>query len=188
MKKEIRISGQGGQGIILASIILAEASGIYDGKFVVQSQVYGAAARGEISKADVIISDSEIYFPEVLYPDVLVALSEESYKNYSLNVKPEGMIFIDDFYVRNFENKENVFPFPFLDISMKIMGKKISMNIASLGGLSGLTDCVRFDSLESVIRKRFKGDILEKNLLVLKEAYEFGKRKMLELKMGGKNG
>jgi len=59
MKYSVRLTGSGGQGIILASIILAEAAGIYDGKNVVQSQVYGAAARGEISKADVIISDEE---------------------------------------------------------------------------------------------------------------------------------
>jgi len=99
MKYSVRLTGSGGQGIILASIILAEAAGIYDGKNVVQSQVYGAAARGEISKADVIISDEEIYFPEVRMPDVLLTLTQESYNEFTKTVKDETKVIIDEFGV-----------------------------------------------------------------------------------------
>ncbi len=187
MKVEVRISGQGGQGIILASIILAEAAGIYDGKYVIQSQVYGAAARGEISKADVIISDEEIFFPEVLHPDVLVALSEESFKAYSKALLPTGIVVIDSFYVRNYENREGLFVFPFFEISMRITGKRISANIASLGAISGLTSCVELSSLERAMKNRFDSDMYQKNIEVLRESYNLG-LKAKELSYGGKNG
>ncbi len=81
-RTEIRLAGEGGQGMILAGIILAEAAAIYDGKNAVQTQSYGPEARGGASKSEVVISASEIDHPEVLEADVLVALSKEAFKKF----------------------------------------------------------------------------------------------------------
>jgi 2-oxoglutarate ferredoxin oxidoreductase subunit gamma len=70
---EVRLAGEGGQGMILAGILLAEAAAIYDEKNAIQTQSYGPEARGGASKAEVIISDKEIDFPEVISADILVA-------------------------------------------------------------------------------------------------------------------
>ena len=80
---EVRLAGEGGQGMILAGIILAEAAAIYDGKNVVQTQSYGPEARGGASKAEVIIAEGEIDFPEVLSADVLMAMSQEACDKYA---------------------------------------------------------------------------------------------------------
>ncbi len=79
---EIRLAGSGGQGLILAGVILAEAAGLYDGKFVCQTQSYGPAARGGASMAEVVISDSEIDYPKAVHPDVLLAMNQKSLDTY----------------------------------------------------------------------------------------------------------
>jgi len=173
MKVEIRLTGSGGQGIILASVLLAEASGIYDGKNVVQSQVYGAAARGEISKADVIISDEEIYFPEVRNPNILLTLTQDSYDEFTSTISKDTIVIVDDFYVRNLNSTLNNYSFPIVNTSIEITGKRISANIVALGIISGLTNAVSLKALESVIKNRFK-DKADLNLKALYRGYEMG--------------
>lgn len=174
MRVEVRLAGSGGQGIILASIILAEASGVYDGKNVVQSQVYGAAARGEISKADVIISDEEIYFPEVREPQILLTLTQDSYDEFTQNVSPSAVIIVDSFYVRNLHPELNNFVFPITQISMDVVGKRISANIVSLGIISGLTGIVSLRALEESVKNRFRNS--ELNLKALEYGFNLGQK------------
>src|SRR5512136_3011541 len=95
-RTEIRLAGEGGQGMILAGIILAEAAAIYDGKMAVQTQSYGPEARGGASKSEVVIADGEIDHPEVLSADVVVALSQEAYNKYAVCIKPGGLLIVDD--------------------------------------------------------------------------------------------
>ncbi|MGB9832618.1 MAG: 2-oxoacid:acceptor oxidoreductase family protein [Caldisericum exile] len=173
MRKEIRIAGSGGQGIISASIILAEASGIYDGKNVVQSQVYGAAARGEMSKADVIVSDEEIYYPEVRSPDVLIALTQDAYDEFAKSLKEDSLVISDEFYVRYLNRGIKNFLFPITKVSIEVTKKRISANIVSLGILSGLTGIVSLEALKKAIIGRFK-EKSDLNLKALEEGYELG--------------
>jgi 2-oxoglutarate ferredoxin oxidoreductase subunit gamma len=86
-RTEIRLAGEGGQGMILAGIILAEAAAIYDGKQAVQTQSYGPEARGGASRSEVIISEGEIDHPEVLSADIVIALSRQAYKKFAQTVK-----------------------------------------------------------------------------------------------------
>src|SRR5512136_882491 len=95
-RTEVRMAGEGGQGMILAGIILAEAAGIYGGKNVVQTQSYGPEARGGASKSEVVISDGEIDHPEVLEADIVVTLSQEAYDKYAASLKPGGLLIVDD--------------------------------------------------------------------------------------------
>lgn len=173
MKKEIRIAGSGGQGIVLASILLAEASGLYDGKNVVQSQVYGAAARGEMSKADVIISDEEIFFPEVRNPDIVIALSQDAYDEFTKGLKEGALVIFDDFYVRHLNDGVKNFPYPITQIALEVTGNKISSNIVLLGILSGLTGVVSLDALKKAVSERFKNKV-EVNIKALEKGYELG--------------
>lgn len=179
MRKEIRIAGSGGQGIISASIILAEASGIYDGKNVLQSQVYGAAARGEMSKADVIISDEEINFPEVRIPDVLIALTQDAYDEFSRFLKENSIIISDEFYVHRLNEDLKNFSFPITETSIDVTGKKISANIVALGILSGLTGIVTLDALKSAVLKKFKNKG-EPNIKALEKGYELGTKEAFD--------
>ncbi len=93
-------SGSGGQGVITAAIILAEAAVIHEGMNATQSQSYGAAARGGSTRSDIIISDSEINFPEVTQPNILVCLTQDAYNSYSSIIRPGGILLTDSRYVK----------------------------------------------------------------------------------------
>src|SRR5512138_1508977 len=96
---EIRLAGEGGQGMILAGIILAEAAAVYDGKQVTQTQSYGPESRGGASRAEVVISEGEIDHPEVLCPNVVLTLSQEAYAKFAQTVCPDGLLIVDEDHV-----------------------------------------------------------------------------------------
>ena len=87
-RSRLVFSGSGGQGVITAAIILAKAAVIFEGKNATQSQSYGAAARGGATRSDVLISESDIYFPKVVQPNILVSLTQESYNTFSGIIRP----------------------------------------------------------------------------------------------------
>ena len=98
MRQEFRLSGTGGQGLILAGIILAEAA-LLDGKLAIQSQSYGPEARGGASKSEVIISDEAIHFPKVTKPGVLLAMSQDACDKYSHDLDKDSVLITDSLFV-----------------------------------------------------------------------------------------
>jgi 2-oxoglutarate ferredoxin oxidoreductase subunit gamma len=96
MRKEIRIAGFGGQGIVLAGIILGKALALYDDHEAVLTQAYGPEARGGASSASLVISDELIDYPFVQHPDVLVILSQEAYTRFRPEASQDATILIDD--------------------------------------------------------------------------------------------
>src|SRR4030043_511021 len=96
---EIRWSGSGGQGLILMGIVLAEAIGIYDGRYVAQTQRYGPEARGGSSKSEVVVSDDEIDYPKADRPDLLLAMNQRSCDDFFGDVKPDGLVIVDSTFV-----------------------------------------------------------------------------------------
>jgi 2-oxoglutarate ferredoxin oxidoreductase subunit gamma len=140
MKIEVRLSGSGGQGVILAGIILAEAAGIHDGKNVVQTQSYGVEARGGASRSEIIISDQEIVFPEVTVPDILVGLNQVSILRYAANVRKDGMLIADSTNVGEIpETGARVARVPITTLAER-SGGRILANIVALGVLVRLTE------------------------------------------------
>ncbi|NLH86708.1 MAG: 2-oxoacid:ferredoxin oxidoreductase subunit gamma, partial [Firmicutes bacterium] len=122
MRKEIRLSGYGGQGLILAGIILAEAA-MRDGYEVVQSQSYGPEARGGASRAEVIISDEPIDYPKVTSPDILLLMSDQACKRFAGSVCEGGTVIVDSGLVTSVpETPGIVNGFPITDIAVKATG------------------------------------------------------------------
>ena len=95
MRKELRIGGFGGQGVILAGIILGKAACLFDKNEAVQTQSYGPEARGGASKCEVVISDEKIDYPKVQSPDILVAMSHEALLKYIVDLKDNGILIVD---------------------------------------------------------------------------------------------
>ncbi len=149
---EIRLAGSGGQGLILAGIILAEAAGIYDGKFVCQTQSYGPAARGGASKAEVVISDAEIDYPKAIQPDVLLAMNQKSLDTYLPDLKPDGLLIVDATLVPEVP-VERFIAIPFTHLAREL-GKEIVANIVALGALAALTGAVTPESMERAVLAR----------------------------------
>jgi 2-oxoglutarate ferredoxin oxidoreductase subunit gamma len=158
------ISGSGGQGVITAAIILAEAAVIYENLIAVQSQVYGPEARGGATRADVIISDSEIFFPKVLQPNMLVCLTQQAYNKYSGIIRPGGLLITDTRHVKT-ERKVDArqVELPLHETVMENIGNPIVFNICMLGAVVGLTNLVQPDSIMKVIEKQIPANFLDLN-------------------------
>jgi len=147
---EIRFSGYGGQGIITAAIIMAEAC-ILEGKNVTQTQSYGPESRGGVSKSDVVISNEEIDYPKAISLDALVAFNQDSYYAYKGDVKEDGIIIVDSHLVKFDNTESNVIGIPFSTIAREKVGKEITTNIIALGALVEKTKIVSKESIEKAV-------------------------------------
>lgn len=164
-------SGSGGQGVITAAVVLAEAVLFHEGLNAVQTQVYGPEARGGSARSDVIVADGEIWFPKVLEPNVLVCLSQMAYDRFSALVRPGGVVIADPFYVRRWQHansREIELPLRETIVTLNGAGRsEMGINMCLLGAVARLIPVVRLDSLRAVIRDRYSGEILEANLKAL---------------------
>lgn len=150
---DIRLSGSGGQGLILMGIILAEAIGIHDGKFVAQTQSYGPEARGGSSKAEVVVSDQEIDYPKALKLDLLLAMNQKSCDDYYMDLKPKGILIVDSTFVNQIPIPR-AYEIPFTRIAREKFKKEMVANIIALGAISRLTPIVSVRSIEAAVLAR----------------------------------
>ncbi len=157
MRYEVRLSGEGGQGLILAGIILGEAASVYDNLHAVQTQSYGPEARGGASKSEVIISDEPIDYPKVQEADILLAFTQESFDKYSPDVKEGGLIIVDSDGVKRTSAQKNVqiISIPFLRTAAEEIGRAIVANMIALGTIAeALEGRVKPESIEKAILAR----------------------------------
>jgi len=172
----IVFSGSGGQGVITAAIILAEAAILYEGLEATQSQSYGPEARGGATRSDVIISGKTIRFPKVIQPNILVCLTQEAYNKFYSIIRPGGLLLADSRYV-SLERKVDArqHEIPMYEKVMENIGKPIVFNICMLGTLMGMTDMVRPESIMNVLENRIPSRFIEMNEQALKLGIELGK-------------
>jgi 2-oxoglutarate ferredoxin oxidoreductase subunit gamma len=172
LKVEIRISGLGGQGVVLAGQILGRAAA-YDGKHVVQTQSYGAEARGSAAKSEVIISDDKIGFPMVRKCDVLIALSQEAAEKNIDDLKEEGTLLVDSSNVKNVkERKTTVCTVQATQIAEACCGEKLYANIVMLGALTKITQIVSVSAIEKAIQDSVARKDIDKNMLAYQKGIE----------------
>ena len=164
-------SGSGGQGVITASIILAEAAVLYENLNAVQSQSYGAEARGGATRTDVIISDSTIDYPKVIQPNVLICLTQEAYNKFFQIIRPGGLLITDTRYVKTQKKVDaQQRELPMYENVMEKIGKPIVFNICMLGTVIRMTELVSPDSIMEVLQTRILPDFLDIN----RQALELG--------------
>lgn len=157
-------SGSGGQGVITAAVILAEAAVIVEGLNATQSQSYGAAARGGATRTDIIISDNVIHYPKVIQPNVLVCLTQEAYGQYQGIIRPGGLLLSDPRYVQS-EKKVDArqVELPMYQSVMESIGKPIVFNICMLGALIKITGLVKPESIMIILEKRIPSGFVDMN-------------------------
>ena len=166
-------SGSGGQGVITATIILAEAAVLYENLNAVQSQSYGAEARGGATRSDVIISESTIDYPKVIQPNVLVCLTQEAYNKFYPIIRPGGLLVTDTRYVKTQKKVDaQQRELPMFEYVMDKIGKPIVFNICMLGAVMEMLDLINPEAIMKVLENRIPVDFLDLN------------RKALELGMG----
>jgi len=169
---EIRLSGEGGQGIVLAGVILAEAAAIYDGKNATQTQVYGPESRGGASKAEVIISDEEIDYPKAMTVDLLLALTQAAADKYGREVRSSGIVILDSSkVVAPPRGSFAVHLLPIIETAKEAVGKAMVANIVSLGAIVGLSKVVSRQSIERAILARVPKGTEELNRRALEAGF-----------------
>ncbi len=176
MRRECRLCGSGGQGVILAGIILAEAAAIHEGKHVIQSQDYGPAARGDSSKTDVVISDDEIHYPKCTQLDLLVALSQRAYDKNIPFLKDDGLLIVDSNNVV-LSARRSGHRIPMTEIARDEIGSPMSVNMVALGAVAALDGAATMESLKKSLEERVPEGTKSRNLAALEAGYEAaGKR------------
>jgi 2-oxoglutarate ferredoxin oxidoreductase subunit gamma len=170
-KSRFVFTGSGGQGVITAAIILAETAVLQEHLNAVQTQIYGAAARGGATRTDVVISKSEIYYPKVNEANVLVCLTQEAYMKFAPIIRPGGLLLTDPRYVRTTRAVDATqVELPMYQTVMDAIGKPIVFNICMLGAVVGLTKIVRPESLTKMLERRIQPAFLDMN----RKAFQLG--------------
>jgi 2-oxoglutarate ferredoxin oxidoreductase subunit gamma len=170
-KIEIRFSGTGGQGLVLASIILAEAL-MMDGFNIITGESHGIEARGGASSAEIIASKEEIFALSVTLPDILVTLSQQAYDKYGKKIKKDSLVILDSSLIKSESilDSENVQAFPLTRLVREELGTTLPTNICSLGALVGISKIVSMDSIKKAIVNRVPKNSSSINL----KAFELG--------------
>lgn len=171
-KTEIRIGGSGGQGVVLAAQILGKAA-ILDGKNVLQTQAYGAEARGSLAKSEVIISDNKISFPAVRRPDILVAMNQQALDKLLKDLKETGTLILDITNVTAIpETKAKVYKIPITETTKKTFGDAMFANMLMLGALVKITKLVTVQSMEKTIKENVSKKTIETNIKAFRKGLE----------------
>ncbi len=167
---QVRLAGTGGQGAILAGILLAEAA-IRDDKNVTQTQSYGPEARGGASRSEVVISDAEIHYPKVIQAHITLCMSQEACDRYGSQMKKDGLLILDSDHVTRAPTTRAV-RVPMTTLARDVAGREIVANVVGLGVLVGLTGIVSRDALQAAIRERVPRGTEQVNLNALAAGFE----------------
>jgi 2-oxoglutarate ferredoxin oxidoreductase subunit gamma len=171
---EVRIAGIGGQGVILAGVILAEAA-VGDGMNAVQTQSYGPEARGGASRSEVIIADEEIHYPQVLEADIMLCMSQEACDRYSGRLRKGGLLILDADQVTRAPTTRAV-RVSMTKTSEDVTGKQLSANMVGLAILAGLTGIVSRASLEKAVCAKAPRGTADMNRKALAAGYDIAKK------------
>lgn len=171
---EIRLSGAGGQGMILAGMILAEAGVLVDNLNISQSQSYGPESRGGASRAEIVFDEEQIDFPKVIKPDLLVCLTQESFDQYGEDLKSYGVIIAEnsiDISAIKPEFKDNIYQLNILELAAKEIGQEISANMIVLGIIARI---IQKKIPVEFIKKAIIENVPPRTVDINMEAFELG--------------
>lgn len=176
---EIRLSGSGGQGLITAAVVFAEAVGVYDGRYVCQTQSYGPEARGGKSKAEVVISSIPIDYPKALELDLLLAMNQAACDAYFYDIKPNGLLVVDGGLVEQHPTSR-IIAIPFTRIAKEEIGRELVANMVALGAIGLLSGRVDLGNLERALLARVPKGTEEMNSQALQCGIEEARKVNLD--------
>jgi 2-oxoglutarate ferredoxin oxidoreductase subunit gamma len=176
-RTEIRIAGFGGQGVVLAGLLIGTAAVVTDGRHAVQTQSYGSALRGGGARSEVIVSDAPIVYPRVVHPDVMVAMSEEAMQKYGPDLRPGALLFIDSDLVKaDIRDDVRRVGVPVSNLATQEFGLTIVANLIMLGVLVAKTGIVSIAGMEAAIREHVPPRTIDLNLKAFRKGLEIGEK------------
>lgn len=167
---EVLLAGEGGQGMILAGVILAEAAVVHSGLNAVQTQSYGPEARGGASRSEVIVAKGEIDYPKVQLPDVLLCMSQEACDKFYGRVRDDGCIIVDSTNVKRIPSHRAV-AVPISEIAERTTGRRITASMVALGLVCGLSGLITQDALAKAMAERVPAGTEEMNVKALNAGF-----------------
>lgn len=174
MRKDIRICGFGGQGVILAGFILGKAACVFSDFNAVQSQSYGPEARGGAARSEVIISDSKIGYPRPTSIDLFVAIAQEAFNTYQDDLKDDAVIIIDPDLVPNHDIGRPMYKVQVQKIA-EDLGNKIVTNIAMVGAITGIYDLLDPEAMKKAVIDSVPKRFTDLNIKAFQRGFEAGK-------------
>lgn len=171
MRKEIRISGFGGQGVGLLGFILGKAFSLYQGLEAVMTQSYGPEARGGASSANIVVADRPIDYPFIQQADILVALSQEGYTRFRPEAKQDALVIIENDLVVA-DPADTTLGIPATKLA-EDLGRRIVANVIMLGYLSAASNLVEREAVEEAIKTSVRSKTLELNQKAFLAGFEY---------------
>ena len=178
MRNEVMFAGFGGQGVVKAALLLAQAAGLYEDKEVAQTQSYGPEARGGACRSEVVISDEEIDYIRPLKVDSFVVMSQPALDKYIDTIDPNKTVVIADTTLISSPPAQlgKVYPVKATQVAEQGLGQALFANIIMLGALSAITETVSIESLEQSLQGNVPEKTLDKNRAALKRGFEIGNK------------
>jgi 2-oxoglutarate ferredoxin oxidoreductase subunit gamma len=171
---EIRVAGFGGQGVILSAVVLGKAASIYENGFATMTQNFGPEARGGACSAQLVLSDSPVLYPYVTRPDIMVIMSQEAYNRFAQQLKPGGLLIIEEDLVRvsNTDNRK-VYSIPATRFAEEL-GKRMVLNSVMVGFFTAVTKLLSADSVRKAVADSVPAAFRELNLKAFEKGFEYG--------------
>ena len=172
---EIRIAGFGGQGVILSAVVLGKASSIYENGFATMTQNFGPEARGGACSAQLVVADSPVLYPYVTRPDIMVILSQEAYNRFAQELKPGGMLIVEEDLVRvsDLKGDPRVYAIPATRFAEEL-GKRMVLNSVMVGFFTAVTKLLGADAVRKAVADSVPLSFRELNLKAFDMGYEYG--------------
>ena len=172
---EIRLAGSGGQGVILASVILAEAA-LLAGHYTTQSQAYGPEARGGSCKAETLISLNPIGFTKVQRPTIFIAFNQKAFDQYLSGVSDDCLVLVDScIAIPERINPKNIVSLPIIHTAKTVIGKSQTANIIAIGAINELLNIAEPDVLKEAVKKHIPKGTEVLNMLALQAGIDMAR-------------
>jgi 2-oxoglutarate ferredoxin oxidoreductase subunit gamma len=172
---EIRLAGFGGQGVILSAIVLGKAASIFQGAFATMTQNFGPEARGGACSAQLVLSDSPVLYPYVTHPDIMVVMSQEAYVRFVPELKPGGILIIEQDLVRvsDLSKATQVYSVPATRIAEEL-GKRMVLNSVMVGFFTAVTRLLEPEAVRKAVADSVPASFRELNLKAFEKGFEYG--------------
>ena len=173
-KFEVRITGLGGQGVILSGHILGKAASVFGGYNATMTQSFGPEARGSACSAQLVIDEDRVLYPYIRKPDILIAMSQDGYEKFRGGMKPDGILVYDEELVQPTGDKGTVrsYGIPAARLAEDVVGRKITMNIIMLGFFTAVTELVPKDAMKEAVLSSVPAGTEKLNTLAFETGYE----------------
>ena len=178
---EIRVAGFGGQGVILSAIVLGKAASIYQDGFATMTQNFGPEARGGACSAQLILSDAPVLYPYVTRPDIMVVMSQEAYNRFAPELKPQGLLIIEEDLVRvsDLKGDPKVYSIPATRIAEEL-GKRMVLNSVMVGFFTAVTKLLTPDAVRKAVADSVPASFRELNLKAFERGFVYGNAELAD--------